>query len=212
VVHRADRKLSRKEREKLRHRREILEAAEQLFSDRGYHGTSVQDIADAAEFSVGALYNIFKSKEDLYSQLIQMRANEYYQTACGRIDRARGPLEKIKAAISTKLDFFKQHRQFFGIFAGLPSENRSERPPLMSEECQRIYHEYQAHLRNIFQEGIEMGIFADRPPLLMVLFLEGGTNAIIGRWVHVRDQELEDVPARDIESILLRGVLAGGNG
>ena len=45
--------LSRKERERLLHKKEIMVAAEKVFAKLGYHETSIQDIAAAAEFSVG---------------------------------------------------------------------------------------------------------------------------------------------------------------
>ncbi len=62
--------LTRKEREALRHRSAILEAAESLFAEQGFHATTVQMIADAAEFSVGYLYKHFDGKEDLYRTLV----------------------------------------------------------------------------------------------------------------------------------------------
>ncbi|MBN2169772.1 MAG: TetR/AcrR family transcriptional regulator [Candidatus Krumholzibacteriota bacterium] len=60
----------RKERELARHRREVIAAAEKLLSDRPYHAISIQDIAQAAEFSVGYLYKLFPSKEDIYKAVI----------------------------------------------------------------------------------------------------------------------------------------------
>ena len=61
--------LSRKEREKLRHKNEILSAALKLFSERGFHNVSMQQIAEASEFAVGTLYNFFASKEALFDEL-----------------------------------------------------------------------------------------------------------------------------------------------
>lgn len=43
----------------------ILDAAVRVFGSRGYHGTSVRDIAEAAGVSPGSLYNHFASKHDL---------------------------------------------------------------------------------------------------------------------------------------------------
>jgi TetR/AcrR family transcriptional regulator len=61
--------LSRKEREKGRHKKEILSAALKLFSDKGFHNVSMQQIAEASEFAVGTLYNFFASKEALFDEL-----------------------------------------------------------------------------------------------------------------------------------------------
>jgi AcrR family transcriptional regulator len=61
--------LSRKEREKVRHKNEILSAALKLFSERGFHNVSMQQIAEESEFAVGTLYNFFTSKEALFDEL-----------------------------------------------------------------------------------------------------------------------------------------------
>ena len=42
---------SRKEREKLRHRNEIFDAAEAVFAENGFHGTTMDDVAGRSEFS-----------------------------------------------------------------------------------------------------------------------------------------------------------------
>jgi AcrR family transcriptional regulator len=57
-------------------RERILEAAEQLFLERGYRATSVQDIAAAAGFTTGALYSSFKSKDDLFLAVADWRGDQ----------------------------------------------------------------------------------------------------------------------------------------
>ena len=65
----ATKQLTRKERERLQHRQEILDTAIKLFSERGFHNVSMQQIAEASEFAVGTLYNFFESKEALFEEL-----------------------------------------------------------------------------------------------------------------------------------------------
>ena len=66
--------LSRRERERLRQREEILEAALRLFVEKGYHDVSMREIADAAEFATGTLYTFFQSKEALHQELVALYA------------------------------------------------------------------------------------------------------------------------------------------
>jgi len=64
-----------------RSRAQILRAALKLFSTRGYHGTSVRDIADAARVSTGNVYHQFPDKESLFNTLL-----EQYWDALGQPD------------------------------------------------------------------------------------------------------------------------------
>ena len=63
-------KITRKEREFIAHRGEILSAAEKVFAVKGFFPTTMSEIAEIAEFGTGTLYKYFKSKEDLYFSLI----------------------------------------------------------------------------------------------------------------------------------------------
>lgn len=58
--------LERKEREKLRRREEIIDAAEKVFFSRGIENATMDDVAEEAELSKGTLYLYFKSKEDIH--------------------------------------------------------------------------------------------------------------------------------------------------
>ena len=55
--------LSRKERERLIRRQEILDAGLALFSEKGFHNVSMNEIAQKAEFAIGTLYKFFENKE-----------------------------------------------------------------------------------------------------------------------------------------------------
>lgn len=61
----------RKAQERQARRRRIQEAARTVFAERGYAGASIELIARAAQLSVGAIYLYFRSKEDLYTSLIE---------------------------------------------------------------------------------------------------------------------------------------------
>lgn len=60
----------RRQRDREHRYKTILKAAERLFASEGYHKASMEEIADAAEVSTGAVYFYFKNKEDLLIQLL----------------------------------------------------------------------------------------------------------------------------------------------
>jgi AcrR family transcriptional regulator len=66
----APRRLSRGER-KAETREALLDAAARVFATRGYHSSSVEEVAEDAGFSTGALYSNFDGKEDLFLELLK---------------------------------------------------------------------------------------------------------------------------------------------
>ncbi len=62
--------LSRREREKNTHQKEILVAARELFLQKGYHHTTLEEIAQHAQFGKGTIYNYFNSKEELFYGIV----------------------------------------------------------------------------------------------------------------------------------------------
>lgn len=56
-----------------RTRAALIEAAYQLFNNKGYHATSMRNIADAAGLALGGIYNHFQSKEDIFVAMLMER-------------------------------------------------------------------------------------------------------------------------------------------
>ena len=92
----ATKRLSRDER-KAETREHLLEAAGRVFARNGYHGASVDEVAEEAGYSTGALYSNFDGKEDLFLAVLQRhierQVKELSETVSERPtvdERARG--------------------------------------------------------------------------------------------------------------------------
>jgi AcrR family transcriptional regulator len=59
-------------------RAHLLEAAAQVFAQRGFHGATIDDIAASAGFTKGAVYSNFKNKEDLFLALLEERVQRQF--------------------------------------------------------------------------------------------------------------------------------------
>lgn len=75
----------------------LLRAAEQVFTEHGYEGAQLEEIAKAADFSKGALYAHFKSKEDLLFALAQNRAGLYQAKLDNALRKATTRPAKVAA-------------------------------------------------------------------------------------------------------------------
>src|SRR2546430_12879072 len=83
-------RLSRNER-KAQTRAELIDAAARVFARRGYHGTTVDDVAEEAGFTKGAFYSNFESKEDVFVELVADRGRNW-TLAVARAHQGGGPV------------------------------------------------------------------------------------------------------------------------
>jgi AcrR family transcriptional regulator len=200
--------VTRKEREKSEHRRLILEAAEAVFAQKDFYDATVQEIAERSEFSVGYIYSLFESKEQVFSELVEMRAAEYMAELEARLSQESDVFAKLRAAIRAKLEFFQRRQQFFLIFARLGAGDRVHGPVFLPESCQRMYQELLQRLAGILEDGMQRGLFIRTDPLRLTLCMEGMTSAVIAHWVYGGGKEPDPGAAELIERVLLEGIMA----
>jgi AcrR family transcriptional regulator len=77
-------------------RKTIVEASLKLFARRGYHGTSVAQIAEATGMTKGALYWYFKGKEDLFLNVLDCIREEWQKSIMSRVESCQGVIEKLE--------------------------------------------------------------------------------------------------------------------
>ncbi|WP_405783179.1 TetR/AcrR family transcriptional regulator [Streptomyces sp. NBC_00859] len=93
------RRLTRAET-KARTRALLLEAAAQVFARKGFAGASVDDIAESAGFSTGALYSNFASKDELFVELLSSRSSSRLTEAATIVTGQGGSNEEARTALS----------------------------------------------------------------------------------------------------------------
>jgi AcrR family transcriptional regulator len=91
-------RLTRAERRE-RTREELIAAADDLFTARGFHATSVDEIALEAGYTKGAVYSNFESKEDLFFAVYEQRADQV-ATDYERAFREAGPIAGSERIVS----------------------------------------------------------------------------------------------------------------
>src|SRR3954468_11153608 len=88
---------SRREQRRMQHqalsRLQLLDAAEEVFGRKGFHETTLKEVAELAEFSVGSVYSFFDSKEDLFRQIFVRRGDEFMPLIRELLGSKRPPLE-----------------------------------------------------------------------------------------------------------------------
>ncbi len=126
----------RRQREKEQRCMTLLEAAEKLIVKNGYHKTSVGQIADLAEVSVGTVYFYFKNKEELLIRLFEEGVKTLRLVLGGAFNKEESPIQGFeKAGLAFFDDFCVNYRPKFTILfkeaLGLGAEMENQRKDLL---------------------------------------------------------------------------------
>jgi AcrR family transcriptional regulator len=90
-------------------REQILDTAEELFGDHGYRATSLQRVAERCEFSVGALYQFFRSKEELLQAVMYRRGPALFADMRAAVAPGVGGLVAVVDAIGAFFDRYPSY-------------------------------------------------------------------------------------------------------
>ncbi len=152
---------------RLRHREAdlagLLQAAERVFSDRGYHATSIRDIAREAGFSVGGVYQFFASKDELYLQIVESQWEYFFELLTKALDAptAEARLLGLTEAMFTA---FEQRRGFFKLFLSergrLSASFNEEIAARVGERTRRL----RVLLVDLMKAGIDEGLLRPVAP------------------------------------------------
>ena len=91
--------ISRRERKKRETHQRLMEAALDLFRERGYDATTVEDITDAADVAKGTFFNYFATKEDILPALAEWRLRQLGDALLPEQGAPDSPVARIKMAL-----------------------------------------------------------------------------------------------------------------
>ena len=183
-------------------RDKILQAALEVFAEKGYHRALVDDIVRASHTSKGAVYHHFPNKEALFLALVDEFSARLAEAVAASIAGAHGGLCKVQAALTAGLETFARHRDLARI---LLLESVSLGPAYQSKRLEvhgRFASLIQAYLDDAVAEG-------SIPPLdtrVATLAWLGAVNEVVIQWLYSGRPDLmtEAVPA--LTPLLLRSI------
>jgi AcrR family transcriptional regulator len=147
----------------------ILDKAGMLFWQKGYHGTSMRNIADACDCKAANIYNYFKSKEDILFEVIK----DITERAVNSVrhledDDTIGPVEQLRSLIHNHLGVLFQMKKSSVLISDTGLQN-------LTREHHRIIVElrdtYDRIMTKIIRRGIESGDFVVRDEKVTVYLI-----------------------------------------
>jgi AcrR family transcriptional regulator len=105
-----------REQKRAQTRLQLLEAAANVFARRGYHAASVDEVAEEAGFTVGALYSNFAGKQDLFLAMLDEHFARQMAVYSEISLRGATAEEKARGAAGYWMTFLETNPQFFPLF------------------------------------------------------------------------------------------------
>lgn len=152
---------------------QILETVEKLFADKGFDGTSVRDIADAAGINVAMISYYFGSKEKLLEALftikiskVQLRLEELLQ------DDTKTPLQKVDILIDEHIERVITSQRFYKIML---CEIVANTNPVIKEKVTALKTKNAELVQLLIKEGQKKGIYKKNIDVVLLLNTMFGT-------------------------------------
>jgi AcrR family transcriptional regulator len=109
AAHPATARVARGDRRKAESRQRLLEAARQLFIERGYHETRPQDIARAADVGYGTFYLHFADKRDCFLAFAEEARAELERFVSARVAGVEGVEHQLRALLEALIDYSERN-------------------------------------------------------------------------------------------------------
>jgi AcrR family transcriptional regulator len=165
-------------------RAQILRAAADLFGDRGYRATTLDDIAGRLGMSKATLYGYFRAKEEMLAAISRETIEGFTRELNTVLQSALPPEEKLRRVVRQHVRFVIANRSFLTVFFS----EEANLPPRFARSLARQKDRYDKGIERVVAEGVRVGVYRDVPPRLVVFGLLGMLNWLYkwynpaGRW------------------------------
>jgi AcrR family transcriptional regulator len=158
---------------------EILDAAFRVFSIKGYHNSTVDDIAQEAGISKGTCYQYFEGKEDIFIATMEGSLETLLAEADAAAIEAKDALMRLGIK---GLTFISKYRDVQFMFMGVVSEALGGNKRL-KQKAAEAYAQVAEYLARDIEMGIEEGVFRPVDPMTVAYGLIGIAEIVGDRYI-----------------------------
>jgi AcrR family transcriptional regulator len=172
-------KLSKRKQRAERNRKKLLSAARKVFSQKGYHKATLDEICKRASLGKGTVYQYFGNKKDLFLGIVDSFAAELGRRTADAVEGIEDDIVRLERAVSAYIQFHAGHRSFYRLLV-------HEESSFAKEIGERFRTKYFFHLRileDVFRSGMKKGRMKKMAPRSATFALLGMCNLTIFRWL-----------------------------
>jgi TetR/AcrR family transcriptional regulator, cholesterol catabolism regulator len=180
----------------------ILQTAAQIFSEKGFHAASMQDIAAAVNLQKASLYHHVSSKQEILLVLLDQALDLLIERLSEVSRQTLSPEEKLLQAIICYMGVLTEHRNLASV---LITEHRSLDSPLKAKHLPRRKR-FENLWRALIQEGMDAGVFRPVEPGLAARSLLGVMNGTLS-WYRPEGRLSSEEIAERYWDFFMKGLL-----
>ncbi|QRG09713.1 TetR family transcriptional regulator [Xanthobacter dioxanivorans] len=183
-------------------RAEILRKAAELFAQKGYSESSLNELARAMNYSKGAIYNYFSSKQEIYDAIIIFTLTGLYETAAKAVKEADPPVERLRHYMMAHARFLADNYDcFVTMLVGFSGMANAE----LKDDALRLRDAHEGLLRQILAAGIADGSFRGIDAAMTGRAVLSLLSWMV-RWFKPGGKKSAEDVAQDYFDLVLRGM------
>lgn len=184
-------------------RAELVQAAARLFSERGYHGTSMKHLGDELGLLKGSLYAHIGSKQELLHEVVEEGARRFLERGRAALEMNGCAAERLEAFLVGHIETATEHLDAATVFL---NEWRYLKDELRADvRAQR--DTYEGFVRTIIADGIAAGEFRDDADVDMAARLVLSAGNWVYAWYRVGGSLSSTEIGRRYTELLVRGLI-----
>ena len=151
---------ARRKRVKEIRRQTILKVARKLFFEKGFRSITVESIAKKADISKGAVYLHFKSKEEIYTQILLNDVDRHFKRMSELLKTGEKASDILLRLGHCYVGFFLEDKELFRILMNyMVHTDRASLPPELDRQILRAVNRNMDLVAEIFRHGTDTGEF-----------------------------------------------------
>ncbi len=189
---------------KVLRKQEIMEAALDLFSKRGFHNTTMAQVAQRAGVGVGTLYQHFQGKEELYHSLLEEKCTRLLNTLLALVKEEDSTEENLERLLTAQIDFVEKHRSFFKLYLSEQLATLEAVREKLGLKADVIYARFFQLFQGIMDQGVKRGELRDLPSVHLTRAYMGILNSFFFDWLKGNLDSLRE-NQKTILSLFMKG-------
>lgn len=183
-------------------RKDILHAATNSFAMFGYKATTMDQVAKLANVGKGTIYTFFKTKEELFDEIIQTLITDMRNAAESVLQQANSFQENLHQAIFKMLEFRREHQLTIKLF----QEEQDMGTPEVHDGVKRLEQTILTFIQEKVENAIKKKVIKPCNPEITAFILLKMYIALIFDWEKNHPALTEDHIASYIEMYILHGL------